>query len=1258
MSSENPDPHIAYLNIFNAHNGELERVRKPIRYHTFNEFKNYIYERFTDKIIGDASNIFLLTSFGIKVNFNIINELEDVFVFDKRLFSQDSAALLVECYINQKGNTLAKIQKPKPSALKDVDSFDVKAMERSMQINDGWSRALYQDSMHINREIKSCIKNINVIFKSLSVIFQFISSFINDNEKSFSRYSNYIKLLSIKTLHKNWKKYYNNLSSFPPITFKKSKNITLFELLDERKLTESSEFVGHNLPEVVKEFNTMSSALNKVNEGKLYVNDIIEQLRNESISKFKDSNESIPYLVDEVSALQKAISDDIQNLLKSSTSSLKEIYHTHKSDYSPKIFSSGLRLYQLLDSLQDYKSKLAHNSLRVFCKIASLQLEVVNVKDKLKEMVNPSDRESLTSNNNAVSYQLINEIKLMENYLSLCIDLPLVFGFMIIEKRRQLEWYEFFSKGVVGEVSEQLTATVNHERIFRQIWLKKFGNFASLINYKKNNNSFIIKLPNLDISLINPNIEEAENPFNIFKDVSIEREDIENYIDMLKKFANINAKISTGIVKSTDVLEKNYKELLKMTNSMKKSIKVISGLSSFTSPLIAGTPSNEKSSPRSENVQNEHIPSENITGTDNDLKAISGMKSRIRKLENLLHHEQYKDISNWPVVLSSSSTKNVRDELNGNLSLLVSKDSSTKSPHYETENNKDPRKSGILSADQTNSQLKIMYPSSIDKHLTNIRLKKNNQELLEENGKLKSISSEKDEIIKKLREELSLTKERAKENSEQHESSIKSKEECIAELNSKLEIFEMNKDKRQDVQVQVDSENHDIKELDVQLKLNEATNGELKNALLELENQVSHLKRELEDTEGIKKDLLSNMSSKESETLNMRVALEDEVKQIRSKYDELSEDYENLIDFTQTEDKNVENIVRVLNKMILVLLMNILDLGQLEYKRFMEFCFILESMGLLLSKDYNPETKRCEFKITRVKGLRQKKNHADSLVLGEGPPFDEIPTGTPSQTKPISNVAEDVDQAIKWTAEIDMLKNLSNEDDSDGVVAEYKNDYMDIINESSLFEDDVLSEMNKVSELSVKLARLVDSIFRKHGEGNSKFDIFVDVISFRSKETQSQTVDYFFHSGEKSVFLNAIAKRFSDVEQFAKKLTKENKMRLEVSDKLKKKITTNNFQVGDYVLFLPTRIEKSSVQNMRYQPWAAFNLGAPHYFLRLDDSTELSQTVKERDWLVGRILNIQKNVVTKKDVDDSSTNPFQLAVGVVWYLVDAEKATQ
>lgn len=79
---------ISYLTLYNAHNGESVKIPKPIRFHSLNGLKSFIHESFTDYIISDIDNIFLLTSFGMKVKFNIINELNDIYVFDKRLFRE------------------------------------------------------------------------------------------------------------------------------------------------------------------------------------------------------------------------------------------------------------------------------------------------------------------------------------------------------------------------------------------------------------------------------------------------------------------------------------------------------------------------------------------------------------------------------------------------------------------------------------------------------------------------------------------------------------------------------------------------------------------------------------------------------------------------------------------------------------------------------------------------------------------------------------------------------------------------------------------------------------------------------------------------------------------------------------------------------------------------------------------------------------------------------------------------------------------
>lgn len=115
------------------------------------------------------------------------------------------------------------------------------------------------------------------------------------------------------------------------------------------------------------------------------------------------------------------------------------------------------------------------------------------------------------------------------------------------------------------------------------------------------------------------------------------------------------------------------------------------------------------------------------------------------------------------------------------------------------------------------------------------------------------------------------------------------------------------------------------------------------------------------------------------------------------------------------------------------------------------------------------------------------------------------------------------------------------------------------------------------------------------------------------------------------------------------------------------KIAFRSFKEGDLALFLPTR-------NQANRPWAAFNVGAPHYFLREQDSHKL----RNREWIVARIskmservVDLSKNMDSLKGEDGRSIgeasdggvsfeddNPFELSDGLRWYLLEAaeEKA--
>ena len=155
-----------------------------------------------------------------------------------------------------------------------------------------------------------------------------------------------------------------------------------------------------------------------------------------------------------------------------------------------------------------------------------------------------------------------------------------------------------------------------------------------------------------------------------------------------------------------------------------------------------------------------------------------------------------------------------------------------------------------------------------------------------------------------------------------------------------------------------------------------------------------------------------------------------------------------------------------------------------------------------------------------------------------------------------------------------------------------------------------------------------------------------------------------------STFATTVVRRVKEADHLARKYLKEARAQREKARRAQveahDKIAFKAFKEGDLALFLPTR-------NQATRPWAAFNIGAPHYFLREQDSHKL----RARDWLLARISNVEERVVdlskAMKGGDGnektrpngfadnalaSDDNPFELSDGLRWYLLDAaeEKA--
>lgn len=185
-----------------------------------------------------------------------------------------------------------------------------------------------------------------------------------------------------------------------------------------------------------------------------------------------------------------------------------------------------------------------------------------------------------------------------------------------------------------------------------------------------------------------------------------------------------------------------------------------------------------------------------------------------------------------------------------------------------------------------------------------------------------------------------------------------------------------------------------------------------------------------------------------------------------------------------------------------------------------------------------------------------------------------------------------------------------------------------------------------------------------------------------SQTTEDETVQFeaflnHISRFDLDVFADAVTKRVKDFEYTAKKYSKEAKESTKRADAYKEravklrseaqaKIAVRDFKEGDLALFLPTR--GGQVKGA----WAAFNIGCPHYFLAEREGMRLGT----RDFIVARIQKVEQKVVDLsgqrasasiaadgRSIDETSEapssgqveddNPFDLSDGLTWWMVHA-----
>ena len=190
---------------------------------------------------------------------------------------------------------------------------------------------------------------------------------------------------------------------------------------------------------------------------------------------------------------------------------------------------------------------------------------------------------------------------------------------------------------------------------------------------------------------------------------------------------------------------------------------------------------------------------------------------------------------------------------------------------------------------------------------------------------------------------------------------------------------------------------------------------------------------------------------------------------------------------------------------------------------------------------------------------------------------------------------------------------------------------------------------------------------------NLSFVRWADAISADDETAQYATFLENINRFNIDTFVEAVVKRVRDFEYTARKYNKEQKEAVKRADAYKdraqrlkseahSKIAVKDFKEGDLALFLPTRGQAKGA-------WAAFNIGCPHYFLAEREGMRLGS----RDFIVARISRVEQKVVDLskalpqhsadgRSLDETSEapsfdddNPFELSDGLTWWMVHASE---
>ncbi|OJJ76089.1 hypothetical protein ASPBRDRAFT_51755 [Aspergillus brasiliensis CBS 101740] len=1140
----------------------------------------------------------------------------EIFVYDRRYVSEPNSVQIPELppphplHVDNPPDTL-------------TNQNDLQAWRNLYLARRTWAASLTESCESAEKQIHEHNERTDIINRAASVALENLKTHVGTLEHKFQEAQSFAnELLSQQQAALNgWRRALSTLDSIParkdfpflgrPSTPTKGKGQAMGTLQDYVDTAEVQR-AGSEAPEILARFAHQVSTIEK------NVSEIATDTQRLIDEAFPTSVEPVDGLLQEMETISNKIQSDYEHVLAlpnnpKTLANVSRLALSHTKDLLPSLLDVSNEVQAgLEESVRRYNAavKVSSSHMRL---ISSIEFRLAETIPQINSL--PSQSEAFD-----VIYTVFH--------------MPLIYGSVLIESVRRREFNDKMKNDSLT-LAEEMSVFREEEQRRRKKWLKNMADFISISD---------ATTPGIEVNLRG---QEQEWP-------TVSRKEVESYIEDLKNKPDME--------NHAQELMQRFKELDAPTRMQRRRAKAFKQGSLFDlsrSSLLL------RSDDMVRSLKDEKLKLED---------RLKGSESRIRKLEDLLHRQSHMSrpsSGNFSLDFPSSPASPHPDSLSRRSSVSSRRMSANQAPEEKALVQRITRLEAELAAERDMVQ-RLQKEAHAERQSNTDKIQEAQSTKKDLIGNLEARQREFDDERRFLEGELKRLRIRTEELEEEVDRNLDSREHEKQDADERIHHLEME---LQDVHARAEEELRKANETIVQLQSEKDAGATLQARIEELQNQVAETERKENDNKHALQVAFLNLSpggSVPTEVPNIIKAIEvlSEGLTIHAK------NAEDSAAKASTESKALEERLNQVE-------------SEMEDLRKTVACRERE-----LSQAHN-ELAEGKSKLGIVTSELEDER---SKLIALQSQFAAGETGSDALRERVTEEERKLTNLAQRLAEVESLARQSEEEVTawkKKVEAMSEAEQQATVRfETCGFRFQELSKQlyAQVEKLERMLEQLGFTIVRQDGDivvqRSSKVNALSStgdslsqsgVVSVRpdaslldwmhadSKEEETDKFMAFVESlyqFDVDVFGDAVVKRVKDIEVLARKWQKEargyrdkyHRVQSEAHDK----IAYRSFKEGDLALFLPTR-------NQAIRSWAAFNVGAPHYFLREQDAHKL----QTRDWLLARITKIEERVVDLSksmnganpdrrsigEISDGTSlddeNPFELSDGLRWYLLDA-----